>query len=421
MEIGQKTRIFATKSEDFRTKLEKKLVTDKSLGAITVNQGLILPIRKNPDYPEMQGEYMGGVCDSNHNFTAGMAINQGRFSCCSSYKTDDEITIRNETVIFGGIFHPHFGITLLLSMSRFWWIAEHPDTSNKIIFLTIPNDDNTAAGYCKTFASLINISEAGYEILDKPTQFSKIIIPEEVLTSTNNDINIRYINPFSVIRDNILSKYGYSPEKKIYLSRRKYRKNGFFTDGQNEEYYENFFEKRGFCILHPQELEPEEQIRHIASAEEIVSTYGTLAHLISLFASPNAKQIMLLRADTVDPWFPAQAAILQMKELDWYIVEAASNPYPTLHDEGSFLYAPTDSFRSFLDAMKITYEEDELTSTVSDEHMKNYLSRWLQCYSSPYGFERLNRPDLFPMMQALTYHITGKLPDAADYPSLKKD
>lgn len=389
----------------------------ESAPAVHVQEGaLILPPRRNPDFPACSNEYIGGVFDPEGLFLAGSAVHQTRFSCRDGYPVSAEkITHRDETVIFGGMFYHHFGITLLLSLTRFWFFLKQEKCAERLVFLAAPGDPSYAAEYCREFMALFHIPEERYEILTRPARFSRVIIPDEALSSVNGTVDPAFMVPFHCLRERVLEEYGALDCRRLYVSRRKFIKNDTDEDGQNEEYYEAFFERRGFTVIHPQEHPLRQQIRYFASADELVSTYGTLAHLLSLFAKPGAKQVMLLRSDRMDDWFPAQAAILGMRDLDWYIVEAAKNPLPTLHDLGAFLYYPTVYFKAFLDDRNIPYTAQELECSVSGEQIRRYICRWLECYGIPAGFRRLEQPELFPVMQALYFHVTGRIMDPVNF------
>lgn len=406
-------RIFAANADDFAKELKIRHISDEELSVRYMQNAVILPLRKNKAFPEKKNAFQGGVCDHNFRFLAGSSVEEPRFSCPESYEVSpSEIRERSETVIFGGVFFHHFGIMLLLSLTRFWWIIQNLELPYRLIFLS---ESEKAEGYLKAWMELLKIPDERYEVLKDPAAFREVIVPDEVLTSTEGDINQRFFEPFTYFRDMVLSEDGTAEDQKIYLSRKNYTKYWKDGDGLNEEYYEDFFQKRGFTVIHPQELSLREQIRRIASAKVIAGTYGTLSHLCSLFAMPGTKLYMLLRSGIMDPWFSAEAAILEKLDLDWYIIESVKNPYPVMHEIGVYLYAPTEYFRNFLMAENIPFAEEELTNKVSAEMMKEFLTRWLSCYGSPWGFKRLGDPGLFPVLQALTYHMTKKKLDPKDY------
>ena len=401
-------RVFSDKAETYLKTLNMPCVEDRTPGVRTVDRAIIMPRDRETDR-ESGKPYLTGVFDENRCFIAAgvkeREMLSDRDSCVISQAAVEK---SEETVLFGGIFHLHFGVMLLLSTSRLWYLIEHPDTPYRTVFLAERSEKNIAENYIRSLTELLGISADRYMILKKPTQYARVIIPDEVLPDGVSGFDSRFVLPFRVIADRVIAEDGKTDIRRLYLSRTRFIKRGRSTDGINEEYYERFYEKRGFAIVHPQELSLREQVRLIASADEIVSTYGTLAHLISLFAQNGARQIMLLRAPGAEVWFLFQAAILKMTHLDWYLVDAAKNPFPTIHDNGAFLYFPTDGFRRFLDAMKLPYEENELHAEITDEQFRRYVLRWLMIYSNPEYFKMLNDPALFPLLESLFYNATGK-------------
>ena len=411
-----KKRIYTEYAYKFAYEIGARYAVCTDPGVSKVRFAVILPlkdVRKNAfDY----SSYEGGICDRDGNFIAGSVSAKRRFCSHSAYKVkDDEISRIDEIVVFGGVFYHHFGVMMLLSLTRFWWITENQETPHRIAFLLEPGDSPLARSNLDTVLELLNIPKEKILVVDRPTEFSEVIIPEESFFEKFDGVNRKYIEVFNYIRDKIISTYGPVGVEKLYLSRSRYHKGNQICDGINEEYYEQFYKRRGYTVIHPQELSIKEQIRYIASAKEIVSTYGTLAHLVSLFSSCGAKQTMLLRTQYIDDWFYAQAAILSLKEIDWYIVEAAHNPYPSSHDGGAFLYCPTDYFRAFLDAEEITYDEGELETTLTNDDIKRYMIRWLEAFSLPGNFARLHKPEMFPVLQSLYYLFTKKKLDEKDY------
>ena len=408
--------VFAENEEGFLKEMQKIHTVKLPLGEQLWENALILPLRKNPDYPAQRHAFLGGVCDREGRFIAGSAIEENRFSCPEGYPVDlESVTKRAETVIFGGVFYRHFGVMLLLSLTRFWWIVQKSVLPYRVVFLSEGGKESPAAGYCTAIMELLDIPKDRYEILEEPVLFDRVLVPDEVLRSIESGIDPHFMDPFRFLSEKVCAESGPCEERKLYLSRRHFSKTWEESDGLNEEYYEAFFEKRGFSVIHPQELPLREQIQLLSSASEIVSTYGTLSHLGSLFLRPGTRQIMLLRSALMDNWFPAEAAILEMTGLRWAIVEAVKNPYPVTHELGVYLYAPTKYFRRFLDAEHIPYEEEELCTGVSADTMKEFLQRWVECYRIPWNFRRLGDPSLFPVLEALLYHMTRTRLDPKDY------
>ena len=124
---------------------------------------------------------------------------------------------------------------------------------------------------------------------------------------------------------------------------------------------------------------------------------------------------MLLRSSMMDSWISAQAAILEMRDLRWAIIEAVKNPLPVTHELGVYLYAPNEYFRRYLDAHNIPYDERKFSTGLGADVIKEFLRRWVECYRIPWNFRRLRDPSLFPVLEALEFHMTKERPDPKDY------
>lgn len=391
-----------------------KKVLDSALSPInptcqTIKNGIVLPLLIDENY--LIKEYKGGVCNCAGDFVTGCMDTETGFSCKRKYDCFGKIKKENKTVIYGGVFFDHFGVMLLQSLLRLWWIVENENNDYDVAFLCEP-DSKKSENFCKEIAKLLKIKK--YEIIKEPTQFSEVIVPDQAMI-THDKISEKFFWPFNKIKNNLMEKYPEKTPEKIYFSRSKFPRISGKPDSINEEYFEDFYRRRGFEIFYPEQLPLEQQIRLVSGAKEYVSTYGTLAHFGPLFLDSGAKQIMLSRAPSIDRWVSMQFSLLKLKKLDWYYIRGTKNPYLTYHDGGVFFYYPTKQFISFLDDSGIKYTEDELKWDVSTEKMKFYLQQWLSVYTNPRAFKALNRPDYFPIIQSLYFSATGKKLDPKDF------
>lgn len=412
----QAERVFSKNSDAFTALINKQNISHSKLGVRSFDNAYIIPPCMNRIIPWTKDVFHGGVCDENMAFVAGSAVNPKRYCDNKSFIIKaDELENSNETVVFGGVFYRHFGIMLIFSLSRLWWLVENTNTAYKIAFLIQPIDESVVRGYCEQIMEILGIPKERYLIVTNATRFARVIIPDETVSENAKQLHWQYGKALQKLKKMALMRFGYSDKEKIYLSRRRYARANSNCDGVNEEYYENFYMKRGYHVIHTQELPLSKQISYIAGASKIVSTYGTLAHLVTIFADENAKQVMLLKTDYIDEWFWVEASLLRLFSLDWYIVESTKNPYPTIHDGGAFLYYPTEYFKCYLDTLKEPYEASELQIEISSTQMEEYLKRWVEVYSKSYFFRKLKRPDLFPILQSLYYGYYGKELEMSNY------
>ena len=390
-------------------------ILEEELGETHLENGIVLPLQLRTDIKTEDEIYKGGVVAPDFSFVAGLKRHyekeDANISVCRGYEVpQEELVYRDETVVFGGILYSHFGDTLLMTSNRLWWFTEHPDTPYKFVFLNKPGED----AYPDFFFDVLGLARERVEVIDRPTSFKEIIIPDEscyILTHASR----KWLETFEYMKENVRRQLPASPYEKIYLSRTKFQKFGT-GDGLNEAYYENFFAERGFHVVYPETLPFAEQINVIMHAKEIACVFGTLSHM-ALFAQNGIRQINIMR--TTELWIH-QAVINQVKELDFYWIEGTINPLATPHNYGYFLYYPTKYFKAFLDSQGIDYPEEEFHSPVPPREMVlEYIMHWTEHFSDPEYNWRVKDKTTFEHLHALSLALFGKELSKEDYQPTK--
>ena len=324
----------------------------------------MLPLKKHKAYDYV---FEGGVCDEKFNFVAGEYCEYpktyGYLSCTKSYIPAEPVQIRHETVIFCGTLINVFGFALMHNLNRLWYLADHPETPYKFVFL-----ENKILGNFKFFNVLeaAGLSKDRIEIIEHPTQFDKVIVPEQTLYWCSNfRIGVKKI--FDYMRS--LVKPG--PYKKVYLSRSALKEE--LEVSMNEEYFENFYKKRGYEIVHPEQLPFTEQLSIMAGADEVTAMDGTLIYLTQ-FCKPETKVVILLRTNDPSPIMPiCVSSTIQ----NCWIVEAHFNFLPATFDFGAELMGPSSCWRQYLEHEDIQHTPEEVSE---DIHVKpvlyDYIWKW---------------------------------------------
>lgn len=317
----------------------------------------------------------GGVCSSGFDFIAGHIRHSTKphanWNCDEAYAVPaDDVVYRDETVVFGGCLINHFGHALLEGTSRLWYLPQAPDDA-KIVFLRYPRATNTPFDALK-FVELMGFDMGRVEVIDEPTRFHEIIVPDEAIYALNA-FRPEYILAYDRIRENIRPH----ADTKVYLSRRRFK----YRTSLNEEHYEEFFARRGFTVIYPETLTIEEQIAYIAGADEVVSMMGSMAHLL-LFAKPTVKATILNRSGQC---LTAQIIVDQARGIEPYYIDAYLNPLPVPHVNGPFLFGPNRFFQAYLDERGIAYEPDELR--ISGDKLCSmigtFTEEWAKLYCNP--------------------------------------
>lgn len=382
-------RLFVRDQADWEERIERYgWLTDEPASAVEHPNAILLPLQlveRSARYSD--GVYRGGVCTSGFQFIAGRKRNVGKranFDCDESYEVPAETIVdRDESVVFGGIIDDHFGHMLLDVSCRLWYLVQNPDFE-KAVFLRYPNE--RPGGFdALVLLDLMGIPRSKVEVIDRPTRFKSIIVPDET-SAVLAGIRREFAMPFERVRERIAP----GSARKLYLTRTGFEKH----DIVGERFFEEFYRRRGFQVVSPETLPIEEQVSLVAGADEIVTTLGTMSHLI-LFAKPTARVTIFVRWSCQ----PAQLLIDKAAGIEPNYVDAFSNPLPVRHNEGPFLMLPNQYFRDYLIEAGEAFEEDELNVGESLPQMVfEFLQKWGVAYSSK---ETINRLDVFSMFDVV--------------------
>ena len=404
---SEKKRLYSEFSDKWEIQLHRNEILEHDLKVTEITNGIVLPLRKRDDIETLDGCHEGGVCTEDYSFVAGIQRNRKNtttnYSVCRSYQPET-ITKRDEEVIFGGVLFRHFGHSLVDGLGRMWYYAENPDVTQKIVFVMMTSQAFTAE---KIF-ELMGLKEGQYEIITEPTQFTKIIVPEEAMFERESAAHRRWLSSFERIKESIRKSYAPSPFKKIYLTRTQMKEN----DGINEEFLEDFYRERGYEVIAPEKLPLEEQINIIMNAQEIACTMGTLAHLV-VFAQNKIKITIHLRIP--NEVVPVQLLLNELRELDWYIIDGTKNFLPTSQSKGVNFYLPTKYMKEYLDDNGLEYDPMLFDSdTFLQNNLYDYLIKWTSNYSNPEIFRRISRRTIFNVVDGLNrYLLDGDLQSEA--------
>lgn len=392
-----KKRIFVEKEEPYLEIVKQNYCIDKKIEVTEVENGIILPAEikcKN----SLEGVYAGGVCDKDFNFIAG--INRGKgisnLTVLDSYIVEKEdIKYSDEEIIFGGVLFGHFGHCFLEALSRLWYIIKYPDKRNLKIAFLVYNRQKKIPNWTYELLSLLKISREQVIIITEPCQYKKIIVPNESIYA-HEAYYKEYITIYDEIRKNVTPK----KVEKLYLTRTKLEN----CYDVNEKFYEEFYQKRGYEVIAPEQHTIKEQIEYIAGAKEIVCSIGTLSHL-ALFAKNRTRVIMLNRVNSfiVKP----QILINHARKLDYYIIDATLQILPICHAHGNCLFYPTKYFKEFLKRENIPYDEEEL-KVEKEKVIYEYLLAWTRKYSEITSYKTIASLEPFDFVNSLSKELLNK-------------
>ena len=379
--------------------IRRSYFSDRSLKVREVERGIFLQNKSVLTYDKQfhekeTFETCGGICDENFNFIAGHQLfnprnteDDGRH-ILGSYRVErEELTYIDETVLYGGTLleHPGHLITECFA-DRLWWIAENADSDIKIAVEIIWRHSNVRSGdisFVREYLEALGISEDRLIIIKQPTQFKKIIVPDQSSIPLNYcfpyEFTSKYIKPFQRIKDRLTpGKY-----KKIYLTKSKVHNKT--TIG--EEYFIDFFEKKGFKIIDPEDYSIKEKAELMYGADEVVTIDGTNS-LFTVFCKPSVRLTVLTRR--LDFWDTPQQMINEALGIKEFFLVNVSGNFLELFSDNSFLnyvYGLVLLYATKEFAKYVKYVYNEKLDVTPEESLKKYLFDYLVAFPRHYTQE----------------------------------
>lgn len=354
----------------------KNYVNETPIGFQVINNGFILPLKR-----ETTVTFLGGVVDSSKKFVAGLMRHHDKPNwnpnCIKSYEFDDFLT-SDDSVIFGGVIIPQFGHFLIDSLSRIWFVVKNKDALQKykIIFTLV---GSTIPSYIYETLELLGIKQEQVVFIKTVTKFKEIIIPDQS-GYTGHYIHKEFLTIYEEMLSNSLKVFKGETYKKIFLSRAKC-KTGYKLIG--EEFFSEFYSNHGFKVIYTDEMSMIEKVALIGSADEIVTTCGTIS-LYSLFVRNDCKVTLLGRNYNDVP--NCQIIVNSAKNYECYIVDCSFNfLYSDLYSGVSLLY-PT---KYWLEYVKDVYGIKSVPS-IDSSCIFEYIKYFYQYYKEKPTFDFAN-------------------------------
>lgn len=418
--------------------LKKSYFSNRRLSVREVERGIFLPIKGIMEVDKYFNELetykaYGGICDENLNFIAGHQLfnpksidTDGRHILDSYEVAPEDIEYIDETVLYGGtlIEHPGHLITECFA-DRLWWLVQNADSDIKIAFETMwrtPKLIEKNISFVMEFFNAFGISEDRLIVIEKPTQFKKIIVPDQSAIPLNYcfpyEFTSEYIKPFQHITKRLApGKY-----KKIYLTKSKLHTGS--TVG--EKYFIDFFERKGFKIINPEDHTIKEKAELMYGADEVVTIDGTNS-LFTVFCKPSVRLTILTRR--MDYWDTAQQLINEAVGIkEFFLVNTCGNflenfseqPFRNYSGGLAFTYA-TKEFKEY-----VRYVYNEELDITPEESLKKYLYDYLAYFPEYYSksnaaFYCVRSIKMTDILRGMSEVFLGKKLDTADLDFLTED
>lgn len=321
--------------EMYINEANKNYFSKKTLSVEIVDNGYILPMRKISD------SVCGGVLDSDKNYvsiSSQLAFNM-KNRVNGSYNIDNfNIRYNNETVVYFNYYYEHWGHFLIDMVSRLWYIIEEPNKYKLAVPVEMYSKLKISSNYLE-FLRLFGIKDSNIIIINEPTKFKRIIIPEcSIYPGKYYTIEYKKIFDYLINKVNVDE----SLPKKIYLSRKNFKKAQKKEKGERN--IEKIFLDNGFTSIYPENISFLEQLKYYKSCKEMICINGTLSHNI-LFLNKDAKVIIINKTYKINK---NQELINQLSKNNITYIDCHISLFPIAYGKGPFIIYKSKNMKRFL-------------------------------------------------------------------------
>lgn len=390
--MAMNRKIYARNKSSWEAECCQSYHRTQELTVQEVKQGILLPPDK---WNEKTGEFCGGVCDAQGRFMTGLQRTKppgaGWYGMNAAYEVNPaDLVYDDECVIFGGVLIHHFGHFILECLGRLWFVLENRQLSYRIAFLT----EGDVCSWFFAFFELLDIPKEKILLVEKPTRFRQIIVPEEAVHSWHYYTD-KYLLPYQYLRENADRVYRGDTAPNIFLTRGKLAETA--TVCINEEYFVQFFQQKGYVPVELEELPLAQQIYTISHARKIAAIMGSLTHW-ALFCQPDTEFLMLTRTGT--DTLMSQCMVNEASGVDWCIVDVSMNFLHTARSYGVCLLGPTVYWQEF-----VADRYGEKAPPMNGKAYHDYLLAWSDYYLLPMNETFVNSRDFSTVLRVMNHEL----------------
>ena len=264
---------------------KRNFFIDKELGFSVIENGVILPHRDTP--PGGLVGALGGIADSDGNYVMSSFVKHSKIN--RNYPVTPESLKRSDkTVVYLGFYFPTWGHVITDDIRRLWFLESEIFKSEfkdcPVVYIPWAQSREVTDKNFRRLLEIFGIDFDKFQPITEPTQFKKIILPDE---SFKNGFTKEYRELINRARNFALKNRTPVSSKKIYY---------FYGRGQvGEERLAEYFKSKGYAIVQPEKLTLEEQLNVLIKAESFASTLGSCAHN-SVFLRDGTEAIFIPRA-----------------------------------------------------------------------------------------------------------------------------
>lgn len=327
----------------------------------------------------------------------------------SSYPiNEDEILQSDEEVIFGGVLFGHFGHMITEGVSRLWWVIENCDNNDKIVFVSAGRGFEK---YMYEILELCNIPKERIIMLQKPTRFKKIIIPDQAVYIRKGYYKEWRVAHKCMMKNALVKMQNKSLPRKIYFTKRLYV-SGNCTS--NENYFESFYERKGYKIIEPEKLSPTEKIATLANASEYAAISSTVS-LFALFLREDANITMLVKNSDymIDYNIMVHAATKHL--LHYNIVDVGLSFLPVTGVHGVFFLGVTPCWKEYVNEYFGGWTDiDEMPAEAYEQYLRDWTNYYYE-HPDRFHHDMIDYSDGFDIFKKLCEVLDDKTVNRSDY------
>lgn len=163
-----------------------------------------------------------------------------------------------------------------------------------LVYLLCTRRVNFTLESYKNFGRLLEILGIDVDkirLIDRPTRFEKIILPDESFVIDNNMKHVKFNNTYRETIDRVknfaLKNRTPVSNKKIYYLYNRH--------SLGEEHMAEYFKSKGYEIVRPENLSLEEQLNLLINCDSFASTLGSISHN-SIFLRNGTEAVFIPRA-----------------------------------------------------------------------------------------------------------------------------
>lgn len=244
-----------------------------------LNNACVMPTR---EFVPKTKIFDGGVYHSNGQLCERAKHHKNGYKNQPSSNIDlpADADLLNGQYLYGGFLqNTHFGHFLVESLSRLWCLS-HAQGIDGIVFV-LRETRFSIPSFVEDILTRL-FGDVKFIYVRQPTFVETLIVPDQLSHPRSGYIHGHAANQ-QVLKN--LRVFDDSAPKKVYVSRSELSSNeGVFL---GEKALESNLEKEGYCIVHPQKLSINEQIRIYTNAEKLIFADGSAFHLYVLVANSN--------------------------------------------------------------------------------------------------------------------------------------